>query len=418
MVHNHVHQQQHGEEERMRTHQNQSAQPATTQAALSFGARLQPDSAGPACEGEVPTAPPHKQPCARLHNPPTSISTRHNIDGKAGHFHFPSVQTTAARVQTRPGPRVDAGFLDVYTLAGKLGEGQGNAVMKCTHKLSGKEYAVKQLRNTTSALAELKCHELCDDHPLVVSVIESFLQATPPSQPKPQPQPTRRFGQGRRSGGVSTDDGWLVVVLELCKGGDLFDRLTAAPSGHFTEVSLASDHTPLPTPTPNQPPNNQHPQHYFYPDILELLIRHQVFIILSFCFLSALDRLRVWMRAPTLPSSSALPCSSAPPPPSVSQHIRFIVCSPTLSVPPFLFFSLPSFPSLPVSHPPCPRSSFSHPSSSSPVLFLTKFSFEYYMYLILRLPPRLSILSSHSLPPSSPCPSLFSAPRKGNSKPR
>jgi len=123
-------------------------------------------------------------------------------------------------------------------LAGKLGEGQGNPVMKCTHKESGIEYAVKQIRNNASALAELKTHMLCDDHPLVVTVVEVFQQTAPPSPPKPQPAHRRfGFGQSRRTaGGGESDSSWLVVVLELCAGGDLFDRLTAAPGGHFTEA--------------------------------------------------------------------------------------------------------------------------------------------------------------------------------------
>ena len=147
-------------------------------------------------------------------------------------------QRTQGDVNTRWLPRTDASFLDVYTLNRKLGEGQGNAVMKCVHKETGKEYAVKQLRDTTAARAELETHLLCHEHPLIISVIEVFQQSTPPSPPKLLPA-RRMFGQSRRgrsTGEADAETGWLILVLELAQGGDLFDRLTSSPGGRFTEV--------------------------------------------------------------------------------------------------------------------------------------------------------------------------------------
>jgi hypothetical protein len=95
------------------------------------------------------------------------------------------------------------------------------------------------LKDTPSARAELKTHMLCDGHRLVVSIIETFAGQPPPTPPKAVPVQSRRFGAPPLPQSRSNGKDWLVVVLELAAGGDLFDRLQAAPDARFTEVSAS-----------------------------------------------------------------------------------------------------------------------------------------------------------------------------------
>jgi len=94
----------------------------------------------------------------------------------------------------------------------KLGEGSYGAVSKCVNKATGVTRAVKsisktQMKNLERFKQEIAIMKICD-HPNIVKLFESF-----------------------------EDHRNIYLVLELCTGGELFDRIIEA--GHFTETQAA-----------------------------------------------------------------------------------------------------------------------------------------------------------------------------------
>jgi len=94
----------------------------------------------------------------------------------------------------------------------KLGEGSYGAVSKCTNKSTGVTRAVKsiskaQMKNLDRFKQEIQIMKIMD-HPNIIKLYESF-----------------------------EDHRNIYLVLELCTGGELFDRIIDA--GHFTEVQAA-----------------------------------------------------------------------------------------------------------------------------------------------------------------------------------
>mmetsp|Transcript_71704 Transcript_71704/g.118751 ORF Transcript_71704/g.118751 Transcript_71704/m.118751 type:complete len:495 (-) Transcript_71704:238-1722(-) len=94
----------------------------------------------------------------------------------------------------------------------KLGEGSYGAVSKCTNKSTGVTRAVKsiskaQMKNLDRFKQEIQIMKIMD-HPNIIKLFESF-----------------------------EDHRNIYLVLELCTGGELFDRIIDA--GHFTEVQAA-----------------------------------------------------------------------------------------------------------------------------------------------------------------------------------
>jgi len=95
----------------------------------------------------------------------------------------------------------------------KLGEGSYGAVSKCTNKSTGVVRAVKsisktQMKNLERFKQEIAIMKICD-HPNIVKLFESF-----------------------------EDHRNIYLVIELCSGGELFDRIIEA--GHFTETQAAT----------------------------------------------------------------------------------------------------------------------------------------------------------------------------------
>merc|ERR1719174_617870 len=94
----------------------------------------------------------------------------------------------------------------------KLGEGSYGTVSKCTNKATGVTRAVKsiskaQMKNLDRFKAEIQIMKIMD-HPNIIKLYESF-----------------------------EDHRNIYLILELCVGGELFDRII--DSGHFTEVQAA-----------------------------------------------------------------------------------------------------------------------------------------------------------------------------------
>lgn len=76
-----------------------------------------------------------------------------------------------------------------------LGDGSFSSCRKCTHKATGKEYAVKIVRRTHDCTQEVNLLRACQGHPNIVTLHE-FMQ----------------------------DESYNYLVLEYLKGGELFDR--------------------------------------------------------------------------------------------------------------------------------------------------------------------------------------------------
>jgi len=94
----------------------------------------------------------------------------------------------------------------------KLGEGSYGTVSKCSNKSTGVTRAVKsisksQMKNLDRFKQEIAIMKIMD-HPNIIKLYESF-----------------------------EDHRNIYLVLELCTGGELFDRII--DSGHFTEVQAA-----------------------------------------------------------------------------------------------------------------------------------------------------------------------------------
>merc|ERR1719436_1108439 len=102
---------------------------------------------------------------------------------------------------------------DVYDIdKKKLGQGSYGSVCKCVNKVSGVARALKTIpksamKNIDRFRAEIQIMKIMD-HPNIIKLHETF-------------------GDHRN----------IYLVMELCLGGELFDRII--DSGHFTEVQAA-----------------------------------------------------------------------------------------------------------------------------------------------------------------------------------
>uniref|UniRef100_A0A6N2MTS4 non-specific serine/threonine protein kinase n=1 Tax=Salix viminalis TaxID=40686 RepID=A0A6N2MTS4_SALVM len=132
--------------------------------------------------------------------------------------HKPLVKrTTSAGLQVDSVLKTRTGHLeDYYKLGRKLGRGQFGTTFLCVEKATGKEYACKSIakRNLLTAddvedvRREIQIMHHLAGHPNVVSI-----------------------------NGAYEDEVAVHVVMELCAGGELFDRITKR--GHYTEKKAA-----------------------------------------------------------------------------------------------------------------------------------------------------------------------------------
>mmetsp|Transcript_16884 Transcript_16884/g.43035 ORF Transcript_16884/g.43035 Transcript_16884/m.43035 type:complete len:348 (+) Transcript_16884:117-1160(+) len=114
--------------------------------------------------------------------------------------------------------RDDALFVSKYEIQAELGSGCSATVNAATHRETGDAVAVRALRNRDlSARQAQAIHEevhifLQLSHPNICKLVEIFCHPVEDS---------------------------IYMVMELCSGGDLFDRLKSVPSGHFLEWDAA-----------------------------------------------------------------------------------------------------------------------------------------------------------------------------------
>ncbi|OQR97843.1 calcium/calmodulin dependent protein kinase [Achlya hypogyna] len=103
-------------------------------------------------------------------------------------------------------------FSSVYSMGPALGEGNFSIVKQCTHKATGKPYAVKCIKKTALKKKDLdNIHREMEilrklDHPNIVKLIDVF----------------------------DNEGDMCYLVMELVTGGELFDRIIAKE--HYTEA--------------------------------------------------------------------------------------------------------------------------------------------------------------------------------------
>jgi len=140
-----------------------------------------------------------KGPQAKTQNSSTEIKKDNVREGGLKHSDF---------IIDNPGKIID--FYDINKK--KIGEGSYGTVSKCTSKSTGVTRAVKsisksQMKNLERFKQEIAIMKIMD-HPNIIKLFESF-----------------------------EDHRNIYLVLELCTGGELFDRIIAA--GFFSEVQAA-----------------------------------------------------------------------------------------------------------------------------------------------------------------------------------
>ncbi|OIW16471.1 hypothetical protein TanjilG_18998, partial [Lupinus angustifolius] len=146
-------------------------------------------------EDSATTPPPSSKP-----SPPSS-STK------------PSKQAPIGPVLERPMEDVKA----TYNIGKELGRGQFGVTHLCTHKVTGKQYACK-----TIAKRKLVNKEDLEDVRREVQIMHHLIG---------QPNIVELVG-------AFEDKQSVNLVMELCAGGELFDRMIA--KGHYTERGAAS----------------------------------------------------------------------------------------------------------------------------------------------------------------------------------
>ncbi|CAL4894182.1 unnamed protein product [Urochloa decumbens] len=136
----------------------------------------------------------------------------------------PTVSATSAPTPTRPpapiGPVLGRPMEDVkatYTVGKELGRGQFGVTSLCTHKATGHKFACK-----TISKRKLSTKEDIEDVRREVQIMYHL---------SGQPGVVELKG-------AYEDKNSVHLVMELCAGGELFDRIIA--KGHYTERAAAS----------------------------------------------------------------------------------------------------------------------------------------------------------------------------------
>ncbi|GKV39722.1 hypothetical protein SLEP1_g47448 [Rubroshorea leprosula] len=167
----------------------------------------------PEAEPEAkPETKPEKKPEPKPEKPETPKSEKPETPKSP---HMKRVSSAGLRaesvLQTRTG-----NFKEFYTLGKKLGQGQFGTTFLCMEKATGKEYACKSIakrkllteEDVEDVRREIQIMHHLAGHPNVISIKGAY------------------------------EDGVAVhVVMELCSGGELFDRIIQR--GHYTERKAA-----------------------------------------------------------------------------------------------------------------------------------------------------------------------------------
>ncbi|KAL3535995.1 hypothetical protein ACH5RR_004456 [Cinchona calisaya] len=129
--------------------------------------------------------------------------------------HFKRVSSVGLQVESVLG-RKTGNLKEIYSLGRKLGQGQFGTTFLCVEKGSGKEYACKSIakrklttkEDVEDVRREIQIMHHLAGHPTVISIV-----------------------------GAYEDAAAVHVIMELCAGGELFDRIIQR--GHYTERKAA-----------------------------------------------------------------------------------------------------------------------------------------------------------------------------------
>lgn len=148
-------------------------------------------------------------------NQPASSTTNAGEAKQPAQSHVKRVSSVGLRIESVLGRKTE-NLKDLYSLGRKLGQGQFGTTYLCVEKATGKEYACKSI-----AKRKLTTQEDVDDvrreiqimhhlagHPNVIQIVGAYEDAVA-----------------------------VHVVMELCSGGELFDRIIQR--GHYTEKKAA-----------------------------------------------------------------------------------------------------------------------------------------------------------------------------------
>ncbi|CAI9097536.1 OLC1v1033988C1 [Oldenlandia corymbosa var. corymbosa] len=129
--------------------------------------------------------------------------------------HFKRVSSVGLQVESVLG-RKTGNLKELYSLGRKLGQGQFGTTFLCIEKATGKEYACKSIakrkltteEDVEDVRREIQIMHHLAGHPNVISIVEAYEDAIA-----------------------------VHVIMELCAGGELFDRIIQR--GHYTERKAA-----------------------------------------------------------------------------------------------------------------------------------------------------------------------------------
>ncbi|KAK4755265.1 hypothetical protein SAY87_009022 [Trapa incisa] len=129
--------------------------------------------------------------------------------------HMKRVSSAGLQVESVLG-RKTGNLKEIYNLGRKLGQGQFGTTFLCTEKATGKEFACKTIakrklltqEDVEDVRREIQILHHMAGHPNVISIIDAYEDAVA-----------------------------VHLVMELCAGGELFDRIVQR--GHYTERKAA-----------------------------------------------------------------------------------------------------------------------------------------------------------------------------------
>uniref|UniRef100_A0A7N1A5P9 non-specific serine/threonine protein kinase n=1 Tax=Kalanchoe fedtschenkoi TaxID=63787 RepID=A0A7N1A5P9_KALFE len=159
---------------------------------------------------EAPAKPEDKQPPAK-----PAVERRPSESAKPKPVHVKRGSSAGLQVESVL-QRKTGNLKEVYELGRKLGQGQFGTTVLCVEKATGKEFACKTIAKRKLATEddvedvrrEIQIMHHLAGHPNVISIVEAYEDAIA-----------------------------VYVVMELCAGGELFDRIIQR--GHYTERKAA-----------------------------------------------------------------------------------------------------------------------------------------------------------------------------------
>lgn len=161
---------------------------------------------------------PKPQPQPHHHHqqqPPPAVKVTDDSKHKKPAAHMKRISSAGLQVESVLG-RKTGNMKEVYSLGRKLGQGQFGTTFLCTEKATGKEFACKSIakrklttkEDVEDVRREIQIMHHLEGHPNVIRIVGAYEDAVA-----------------------------VHVVMELCAGGELFDRIIQR--GHYTERKAA-----------------------------------------------------------------------------------------------------------------------------------------------------------------------------------